>query len=96
LLLRVKQKEAHAKKHLFTNKGVRYYYNGDLNKLNKCIKQQSLQKTIGCNSVASSGCIYIGADCIEMCNFIDLNATKRKKRNKNFNRKGERIKRTKF
>ncbi len=69
-------KKAHVKKHLFTNNGVTYYYNGDLEKLNKCRSKLGKRKW-------------------EYTPIDNTSATKRK-RNKNFNRKGERVKRTKF
>ncbi len=69
-------KKAHTQKHIFVKNNVKYYYNGDLDKLNKC---NAKLKEAGW--IAENRSIP--------------NATKRK-RNKNFNRKGERVKRTQF
>ncbi len=70
-------KKAHTQKHIFVKNNIKYYYNGDLDKLNKCNAK-----------LKEAGWIAIENGSIP-------NATKRK-RNKNFNRKGERVKRTQF
>ena len=49
--------------HLFTSNGKTYYYTGDINKLNKCKKQQSSLK---CGNSAPTGCI-LTSSCFILC-----------------------------